>query len=397
MPDRRDQNADSFFCVGLSLMWTKGHEFESRRNWQHFLEGTRMGCTARTEQGFSTLGDLPPEDVIFGNSRVMGTIRQKLEKVARANIAVLLRGQSGTGKEILAKLIHYRSPWRDGPFVKVNCPAIPGTLLESELFGYEKGAFTGALGTKPGRVELAHRGTLFLDEIGELDTGLQAKLLQLLQDGEFCRIGATDERRIDVRFVCATNRALEREMEAGNFRRDLFYRINVLTFQLPLLRERRDDIPALIDYFLRSYSKRFERPMCPLSERIISELTQYSWPGNIRELENLIKNYVIFGSEEDLRITMREPPEDYLDPQIPPNGTIHLRKVVRAVTRQLERKIILKVLNLHHWNRRQAARALNISYAGLLNKMREVGMPPTRGPRAFQEIVTESKPECEVN
>ena len=181
-----------------------------------------MTCTATPTSGFlEPIPDLPPQDVIFGNSSVMAKLRQKLEKAAGANIAILLRGQSGTGKEVFAKLIHSQSPWRSGPFVKVNCPAIPGTLIESELFGYEKGAFTGANGVKPGRIELAHRGTLFLDEIGELDPSLQAKLLQVLQDGEFNRIGAAGDRRIDVRFVCATNRSLETEIKSGNFRQDL--------------------------------------------------------------------------------------------------------------------------------------------------------------------------------
>jgi two-component system response regulator AtoC len=316
----------------------------------------------------------------------MGKIRQKLEKAAGANIAVLLRGQSGTGKEVLAKLIHSQSPLRNGPFVKVSCPAIPGTLIESELFGYEKGAFTGAYGAKPGRIELAHRGTLFLDEIGDLDPSIQVKLLQLLQDGEFNRIGAAGDRRIDVRFICATNRLLEREIESGNFRQDLFYRINVLTIHIPPLRDRRDDIPVLADYFLRIHSRRLGRLSPPLSERLLADLMKYSWPGNIRELENLMKSYIVFESEEDIRSAIRNVPEDFFDPQIPSNGVVALKKVVRAATKQLERTIILRTLETHQWNRRKAARALCISYAGLLCKMREAGMPPTRGPKAYLEI-----------
>src|ERR1700686_405521 len=191
-----------------------------------------MGCMATTEFELSEALDLPPEEVIFGNSPAMRTIRQKLEKAAGANIAGLLLGQSGTGKEGLAKLIHSQSPRRKGAFVKVSCPAIPGTLLESELFGYEKGAFTGANGAKPGRVEFAHNGTLFLDEISELDLGLQSKLLQLLQDGQFCRIGAQEDKKVEVRIVCATNRQLEVEIENGTFRQDLYYRINVVNLQL---------------------------------------------------------------------------------------------------------------------------------------------------------------------
>ena len=193
----------------------------------------------------SAVGILPPEVIIFGRSEMMLAVRQKAQKVAGANVPVLICGESGTGKELVAKLLHVRSPWGDGPFVKVHCPAIPGTLLESELFGYEKGAFTGAYGTKPGRVELAHRGTLFLDEIAELDPMLQAKLLQLLQDGQFSRIGAREDKRVEVRVVCATNRRLEEEMKSGAFRADLFYRINVVNMQLSPLRERPGDIPDL--------------------------------------------------------------------------------------------------------------------------------------------------------
>jgi two-component system response regulator AtoC len=351
-----------------------------------------MTCTATPTSGLlEPILGLPPGDVIFGVSPAMGKIRQKLEKAAGANIAVLLRGQSGTGKEVFAKLIHSQSPWRNGPFVKVSCPAIPGTLIESELFGYEKGAFTGAYGAKPGRIELAHRGTLFLDEIGELDPSLQAKLLQLLQDGEFNRIGAAGDRRIDVRFVCATNRSLEQEMKSGAFREDLFYRISVLTIHLPSLRERRDDIPILVDYFLRTHSKRLGRSAPPLTGGLLAEMMKYSWPGNIRELENLVKSYVVFGSEDDLRAAMRNGHEDFLHPEIPSNGVVSLKNVVRAATKQLERTFILKALETHHWNRRKAARALNISYAGLLCKMREAGVPPTRGPKASLEAVGKSE------
>jgi two-component system response regulator AtoC len=340
--------------------------------------------------------NLPPDEVIFGNSPLMGKIRQKLDIAAGSNIAVLLRGQSGTGKEVLAKLIHSQSPWRTGAFVKISCPAIPGTLVESELFGYERGAFTGAYGTKQGRVELAHRGTLFLDEIGDLDPSLQAKLLQLLQDGEFSRIGASGDRRIDVRFVCATNRSLEREMKSGKFREDLFYRINALTIQLPLLRERRDDIPTLVNHFLHSYSRRFGRPARVLSDRLLAEMAKYSWPGNIRELENLIKIYVLSGSEEDLRATIRNGHEDSLDLELPSDGVVSLTNFVRTAAKKLERRIILRALETHKWNRRKTARALKISYPWLMIKMREMreaGMPPTGGPEVCVESVGESEQE----
>src|SRR3954447_26083803 len=231
-----------------------------------------------------SLGPVPPDAVVFGRSHRMLAVRQRLEKIAAANVPVLIQGERGTGKDIIARMIHKLSPWQSGPYVKVNCPAIPGTLLESELFGYEKGAFTGAVGSKPGRVEMAHRGTLFLDEISELDHGLQSKLLQLLQDGQFCRIGAQDDKKVEARVVCATNRILEHEIEQGTFRQDLFYRINVVNLRLPALRERRADVQELAIYFLDHYNRKFNARARPLSPELIGILQKYHWPGNIREL-----------------------------------------------------------------------------------------------------------------
>jgi two-component system response regulator AtoC len=244
------------------------------------------------------LGEMPPESIVFGRTDAMLAVHDRLNKLAGANVPVLIQGESGTGKDIIARMIHAASPWRTGPWVKVNCPAIPGTLLESELFGYEKGAFTGAYGVKPGRVEMAHRGTLFLDEISELDMSLQSKLLQLLQDGQFCRIGAQEDKKVEVRVVCATNRKLEVEIENGTFRSDLFYRINVVNLHLPPLRDRAADIPQLADYFLEYHNRKYNCRAKPLSGELMTTLRKYHWPGNIRELENLIKRYVILGNEE---------------------------------------------------------------------------------------------------
>src|SRR5215831_17112259 len=245
--------------------------------------------------------ELPPDSIIFGGSEYMHDVQLKIDRIANTVVPVLIRGESGTGKEVIAKLLHQRSGRKHGPFVKINCPAIPGTLVESELFGYERGAFTGADGRKLGLVEVADGGTLFLDEIAELDFGLQSKLLHLLQDGQFYAIGGKKEKQVEVRFLCATNRRLEQEIQAGSFRQDLFYRIKVVTLSLPPLRERSCDIPVLIAHFLRTYSQQFKRNPQPLSAKTAAALERYWWPGNIRELENLIKSYVILGSEEAIR------------------------------------------------------------------------------------------------
>ena len=331
-----------------------------------------------------SLGEVPPDNIIFGHSEAVQAIRAQLARVAAANVPVLITGESGTGKDIIARLIHGLSPWKVGPFVKVNCPAIPGTLLESELFGYEKGAFTGAFGAKPGRVELAHRGTLFLDEISELDPSLQSKLLQLLQDGQFCRIGAQEDKKVEVRVVCATNRDLQAEIESGTFRQDLFYRINVVNLRMPSLRERRCDIEDLCKYFVEYYNRKFNCKARPLSTEVLAVLQKYHWPGNIRELENLIKRYVILGHEEVITndLVAREP--DFFNPEISFDGPMSLKKMTRQCVRELERKVILKVLQQHHWNRKQSARTLGISYRALLYKIRDAGLPSNRALRLRQ-------------
>src|SRR5437764_3785952 len=319
---------------------------------------------------------LPPDLVIFGRTANMLAVQQKLEKVAIANVPILIEGESGTGKEIITRLVHHLSPWSAGPFVKVNCPAIPGTLIESELFGYERGAFTGAYGAKAGRVEMASRGTLFLDEIGELDLDLQAKLLQVLQDGQFCRIGAQEDKRLEARVVCATNRVLEEEIAAGSFRQDLFYRINVVSITLPPLRERRADIADLVSYFIDFYNLAYNRQACPLSAELLQRLQAYAWPGNIRELENLIKRYVILGSAEviahEISSELAGSEADYGSEFS--QGPVHLKDVTRQAVRKIERNIILKMLEQHQWNRKKAARALNISYRALLYKLKEAGL-----------------------
>src|SRR5712672_1131005 len=343
-----------------------------------------MSITTTVNPLIQPLGEMPPDAIVFGRTEAMQAVRDRLSKLAGANVPVLIQGESGTGKDIIARMIHANSPWRTGPWVKVNCPAIPGTLLESELFGYEKGAFTGAYGTKPGRVEMAHRGTLFLDEISELDMSLQSKLLQLLQDGQFCRIGAQEDKKVEVRVVCATNRRLEDEIENGTFRQDLFYRINVVNLHMPPLRERRSDIATLANHFLEYYNRKYNCKAIPISDELMARLRKYHWPGNVRELENLIKRYVILGHEEVITndLVAREP--DFFNPEISFDGPISLKKLTRQAVRELERKVILKVLQQHHWNRKQAARTLSISYRALLYKIRDAGLPSNRSLRLRQ-------------
>ena len=316
----------------------------------------------------------------------MQAVRQRVERAAGLNVPILVLGESGTGKEVLARFIHERSPWNQGPFVKVNCPAIPGTLIESELFGFQKGAFTGAHAAKPGRMEMALGGTLFLDEIAELDSSLQAKLLHVLQDGNFTRIGEHEERRMDARVICATNRLLHKEIANGGFRADLFYRINVITITLPSLRDRREDIPYLVEYLRTQFNRRFQKEAPLVSSESLHLLQHRDWPGNIRELENCMARYVILGSEEAFhsdrdRSTEKKPLA--ISYELNEEGNIPLKRIAQQVTRRMEHDVILKVLQANHWNRRKTAEILKISYRALLYKVRQAGLPakrPRRGP-----------------
>ncbi|MGA8222829.1 MAG: sigma-54 dependent transcriptional regulator [Candidatus Acidiferrales bacterium] len=336
--------------------------------------------------------ELPPENVYFGPSEAMQVVRQRMERASGLNVPILILGESGTGKEVLARFIHDRSPWREGPFVKVNCPAIPGTLLESELFGFQKGSFTGANASKPGRMELAQGGTLFMDEIAELEGGLQAKLLHVLQDGHFTSIGDHEEKAVDARVICATNRHLQREIEQGGFRADLFYRINVISITLPPLRERRDDIPCIAEYLRQQFNRRFGREAIPLSREINQLLQKREWPGNVRELENCMARYVILGSEEAFHSERAEEKNPLnFSYEISEDGNIPLKRIAQQVTRRMEHDVILKVLQTHHWNRRKAAEVLKISYRALLYKVRQAGLPakrPQRKTASLSDIVS---------
>jgi two-component system response regulator AtoC len=329
-------------------------------------------------EGAVTAQQLPPDSVIFGQTAAMREVRQKLERVAAANLSILITGESGTGKDIIARRLHLYSPWANGPFVKVNCPAIPGTLLESELFGYERGAFTGAFGAKPGRVELAHRGTLFLDEISELDPTLQAKLLQLLQDGQFSRIGSQEDRKVEVRVVSSTNRELHQEIDVGNFRHDLYYRIAAMIIHLPPLRERGVDIPLMCEYLLQYYNDKLNGHAPALRPALLAKMQRYSWPGNVRQLENLIKRYVVMGSDDVILSELLQTNDRDTFSDLSFDGPVSLKKLTRQTVRKLESRIILSALHANNWNRKKAARALDISYRALLYKLKEVGIPQRR-------------------
>lgn len=331
--------------------------------------------------------DLPPDQIYFGKAEAMQAVRARIERASGLNVPILILGESGTGKEVLARFIHSRSPWGSGPFIKVNCPAIPGTLLESELFGYAKGAFTGANNHKPGRMELAQGGSLFLDEIAELDASLQAKLLHVLQDGFFTRIGEHVEKRLDARVICATNRDLAHEIEKGGFRADLFYRINVISITLPPLRERREDIPYLAEYLRERFNVRFKRDAAPLTRETLQLLKQREWPGNVRELENCMARYVILGSEEAFfgESAERKPQPAFAYETSQDGNNIPLKSIAQQVTRRMEHDVILKVLQQNHWNRRKTAQILKISYRALLYKVRQAGLPPKR-PRPGADV-----------
>lgn len=323
-----------------------------------------------------------PAEALLGDSPVIHRVSEQIQKAALTEVPVLITGESGTGKELAARLLHALSARHAHNFLKVNCPAIPNQLFESELFGHDVGAFTGAKEAKAGKFEQADQGTLFLDEIGELDLTLQSKLLHAVQDFKVVRLGSVDERSVDVRLICATNRDLEAEVAKGGFRTDLFYRINVLRIEMPSLRERTCDVPILMNHFIRVYSERFGGRPVPLSASFLSMLESYHWPGNIRELENLAKRYVVLGDESQIISVLRDPSEvrplgaDAVDLDTP------LRVQTKRAVQHLEKKIILGVLQAHKWNRRKTARSLDISYRSLLYKIKEAGLPPVRSTKA---------------
>jgi two-component system response regulator AtoC len=324
-------------------------------------------------------------DAVVWGSDAMRAVRATLEQVADTDVTILIQGESGVGKEIVARMAHELSPRTRKPFIKVNCAALPADLLESELFGFEKGAFTGATARKHGKFEVAHHGTIFLDEIGEMSPPLQAKLLQVLQDRAFARLGSNEEIRVDVRVVCATNRRLIEMVADGSFREDLYFRLNVVSLEIPPLRARREEIPLLLDTFLRRSSARYAKRVPQLSLELREELDRYAFPGNVRELENLVKRIVVLGREDSILAELREDRSsprggDALGELIAgleaTAGDLPLREVGRRVALEAEREAIERVLEHTQWNRKRAARLLRVSYKTLLHKIRECGLAP---------------------
>jgi two-component system response regulator AtoC len=343
-----------------------------------------------------------PYPMLFRHSERMAEVRDIIDRVADTDVTVLIHGESGTGKELVARALSASSLRRDKPFVKVNCAALPADLLESELFGFERGAFTGALQQKPGKFEFANHGTLFLDEIGDMSPALQAKLLRVLQDGGFSRLGGAHDLHVDVRIVAATNCDLERAVADGQFREDLFFRLNVVPIHLPPLRERREEIPLLTEHFLKKYSVQYNKPYAELSEETMALLVEHDWPGNVRELENVIKRIVVLGDDaatcRDLSrsvamaadrlaaqahvsrssvVAMRERPDALhaVASQAPTDeGNYSLKDISRIAARKAERELISRMLQQTRWNRKETAGILGISYKALLYKIKENGL-----------------------
>jgi two-component system response regulator AtoC len=327
--------------------------------------------------------------LLGGDSPKMKEVRETIEQVADTDITVLIRGESGTGKELVARALYQLSSRSERPFVKVNCAALPSELLESELFGFEKGAFTGAQKRKLGKFEYANRGTIFLDEISEMAPGLQAKLLQVLQDGEFSRLGGESDVKVDTRIIAATNRNLEEAVRSGEFREDLYYRLNVVMVPLPPLRDRIDAVPLLAEHFISMYGEQYGKEVRPLSQETMNVMMAYSWPGNVRELENMIKRMVVLGSEQtvlkeiqrqDSAVAVARAPEEpslelgSMGADMSGSEGFDLKAISKRAARVAEKKVIERVLGQTRWNRKEAAQRLQISYKALLYKMKENGL-----------------------
>ncbi|HVP54626.1 MAG TPA: sigma-54 dependent transcriptional regulator [Candidatus Eisenbacteria bacterium] len=315
----------------------------------------------------------------FAATEQMRQIRAQAMQVARFDFPVLLLGESGTGKEVLARLIHKYSERAHRTFLKVNCAAMPSELLESELFGYEPGAFTGAVKAKPGKFELCNKGTILLDEIGELSSALQAKLLQVLQDGQFSRLGGRHSVKVDVRVLAATNINMAESIARKSFREDLYYRLSSFVLNMPSLRQRREEIPMMLRHFMIEVAERYACPLLPITPRLLKACENYPWPGNIRELENFVKRYLVLGDEAAASAEL----ERNLSPELTPPSTPRfeaqnpdLKQMVKTLKNDAEMEAIANALDESGWNRKRAASILNISYKALLYKIRQYDIRP---------------------
>jgi DNA-binding NtrC family response regulator len=407
--------------IGISHILDPFNPNEVAEKTQKVLKRTGHRAGSESEWKLQDLDGLQlSPGALVGISKEIRQIKNIADRVAETDVTVLVRGESGTGKELVAGRIHYHSKRKDKAFVKVLCPAIPDNLLESELFGYEKGSFTGAFTRKPGRFEFANEGTIFLDEIGDIPLSLQSKLLQVLQEGEFARIGGSSDIRVNVRIVAATNKDLEKEVRDGAFREDLFYRLNVVNIYMPPLRDRKEDVPILVHHFLERNNRQFNKKV-RLSEDTIKLFMEYHWPGNVRELKHTLERIVVLGNEGDVvgqlipKIGMRgtgqlgsgADPRRSVAPETGSANTLpdsvasgkypgvpfedrrrqdrrkavssnelrkfegsSLKTVSRNAARLVEEEMIKKVLEQTRWNRREAAKVLGISYKALLYKIK---------------------------
>ncbi|MBV8894249.1 MAG: sigma-54-dependent Fis family transcriptional regulator [Acidobacteria bacterium] len=370
----------------VQAMRLGAHDYLTKPFQKAELDAVIDQCLGSNQQVYS--GDIEElcDDVFFvAASAAMRKIRSQAALVANVDIPVLLLGESGTGKEVLARLIHKLSPRAHRTFLKVNCAAVPADLLESELFGYEPGAFTGATHPKPGKFELCNKGTILLDEIGEMPPLLQAKLLHVLQDQQFSRLGSRSVIKVDVRILAATNINIPEALATKRLREDLYYRLNAFTLQLPPLRERKEEIPILLKHFMARLSERYARPPLPLSPTLLEACQEYSWPGNLRELNNFIKRYLILGDEK-LAIAEIQPKLDSNGARFDIAGTKTnesvggLKSLARSAKDEAEAEAIAKALDETNWNRKQAAALLKISYKALLYKIRQYGIAQSKSP-----------------
>ena len=339
---------------------------------------------------------LPNFQALIGQGREIKAIRRKINNVSDKDITVLITGETGTGKELIARSIHFHSLRSKGPLVKINCGALPDELLESEVFGFQKGAFTDAHKDKPGRLEMAHNGTLFIDEIGNLSLSLQVKFLQVLEEKLFSRLGGTKDKIIDTRVVAATNSDLQELVRKGTFRKDLFYRLNIIHIKAPPLRERKDDILFLVNYFMDKYCFEFKKEPLEISDNVTNLFIEYPWPGNVRELENVIRLAIILrdwrfafkelnvaarGLKDEKRLFEEHglSPMDWDDNKIKEyfnDSDFSLKKISKAYVSEAERQAILETLKETHWNRKKAAQLLKVSYKTLLNRIEEFDLRP---------------------